>query len=248
MGRAAFVLSGASMVATGATTVPVAPERIAHPVGGVAAEGRHDVAVRVRGRAHLCVAEHLHDHPGVNALGQQQRGCGVPPVVEADLAYSRLVQEGRACLPVGLPLDRPPVGLREDEVMVFPDRTGGDALFELCDPGGLAVPRRAAAAAPTSGGCGPPSAPRRPGLAVRRGAAPAARSAFRWPSRRPPIAGPGLPTDADRLPAPLFTGRAAKPAAVRGSYVRRPLSGRMTDEEHLCPRRARLLIGRCPRR
>ena len=79
------------------------PQRIAHPVGGVAAEGRHDVAVRVRGRAHLCVAEHLHDDPRVHALGEQQRRCRVPPLVEADVAHTCLVQKGLPCLPVRLP-------------------------------------------------------------------------------------------------------------------------------------------------
>jgi hypothetical protein len=55
----------------------------------------------------------------------------VAPVVEADLAYTRLVQQGLPCLPVRLPLDRPPAGLSEDEGVVFPEGTGGTALLAL---------------------------------------------------------------------------------------------------------------------
>src|SRR3954454_4952403 len=53
---------GANVVATGARAVPGSvPHRSAHPLGCVLAEGPHDVAVGVRGRPPLCVAEHLHD-------------------------------------------------------------------------------------------------------------------------------------------------------------------------------------------
>jgi hypothetical protein len=43
----------------------------------------------------------------------------------------RLGQERLPRLPVGFPFYRPPVGLREDEVVVLPEGTGGDALLEL---------------------------------------------------------------------------------------------------------------------
>ena len=117
------------------------------------------------------------------------------------------LQQGLPCLPVGLPLDRPPVGLREDEVVVLPEGTGGDALLEL---GGSVGPQGVDElewAAPRCGGFARPWAPRRPGPARRPGAGRAGRSVFRWPGRRPPIAGPGLLTDAGRLPAPRSTAR-----------------------------------------
>ena len=56
---------------------------------------------------------------------------------------------GLPCLPVGLPLDRPSVALREDEVVVLPEGTGGDALLEL---GGSVGPARRA----RCGGCARP--------------------------------------------------------------------------------------------
>jgi hypothetical protein len=70
------------------------------------------MAVGVGGRAHLRVAEDLHDDPRVDALGQQQRRGGVPAVVQPDVADARLVQESLPGAPVRRPLDRLPVGLR----------------------------------------------------------------------------------------------------------------------------------------
>jgi len=79
------------------------------------------------------VAEHLHDDPGVDSLGQQQGRRGVPSVVQADLAHACLAEEDLPGAPVGLALDRPAVGLSEDQVVVLPERAGKPALLELGD-------------------------------------------------------------------------------------------------------------------
>ncbi len=89
------------------------------------------MAVGVRGRPHLCVAKHLHDDSGVDPLGQQQGRRGVPAVVQADLAHARLAEEGLPGAPIRLALDRPTVGLSEDQVVVLPEQTGVRALLEL---------------------------------------------------------------------------------------------------------------------
>ena len=77
------------------------------------------------------MAEHLHDDSGVHALGQQQGRCGVPPVMQSDFAHARLAQEGLPGTPIRLALDRPAVGLSEDQVVVLPEQTGVRALLEL---------------------------------------------------------------------------------------------------------------------
>ena len=59
------------------------------------------------------------------------RRGGVPAVVQPDLAHARLVQEVLPRSPGRLPLDRTPVHLREDEVVVHPQRPSRDAFLEL---------------------------------------------------------------------------------------------------------------------
>jgi len=90
------------------------------------------MAVGVRGGAHLRVSEELHDDPRMDALGQQERRGGVPAVVQPDVADARLVQGSLPGVAVRLPLDRLPVGLRENQVVVLPRRAGRDPLLELC--------------------------------------------------------------------------------------------------------------------
>lgn len=141
------------------------------------------MAVGVRGGSRLCVAEHLHDDPRVRPFGQQQRGPRVTPVVEADLAYTRFVQEGLPCLPVGCPLDRPSTGLREDEVVVLLEGAGGDAFLELGCPVGpqgvdeLDGQRRGAAASLGSGFLVDQALPGEPCRPRRTVDVPSARSA-----------------------------------------------------------------------
>jgi hypothetical protein len=55
----------------------------------------------------------------------------VPAVVQADLAHAGLPEKGLPGVPVRLPLDRSAVGLREDEIVVLPERSCGDALLQL---------------------------------------------------------------------------------------------------------------------
>nr|WP_091328934.1 hypothetical protein [Geodermatophilus ruber] len=80
------------------------------------------------------MAEQLHDHPRVDVLGQQQGGGGVSPVVQADVADAGLLQQTRPLVVVALLVDRPAVGLGEDEVLVVPLGAGQHPLTEL---GGL---------------------------------------------------------------------------------------------------------------
>jgi len=106
----------------------------AHAVGGFAGQGRHDVAVDVHGRAQLAVAEQLHDHPRVDALGEQQGGRGVPAVVQPDVSDAGGLEQPGPVVVVGLLVDRAAVGLGEDQVLVVPLGAGQHLLAEL---GGL---------------------------------------------------------------------------------------------------------------
>nr|WP_255600389.1 hypothetical protein [Blastococcus sp. LR1] len=80
------------------------------------------------------MAEQLHDDPWVHVLGEQQGGGGVPAVVQADVADACLLQQPRPVVVVGLLVDRPAVGLGEDEILVVPFGAGQHPLAEL---GGL---------------------------------------------------------------------------------------------------------------
>nr|WP_142026743.1 hypothetical protein [Blastococcus colisei] len=77
------------------------------------------------------MAEQLHDDPRVDVLGQQERGGGVPAVVQADVADAGLLQKARPVVVVGLLVDRAAVGLGEDQVLVVPFGAGQHPLAEL---------------------------------------------------------------------------------------------------------------------
>jgi hypothetical protein len=77
------------------------------------------------------VAEQLHDDPRVHVLAQQQGGGGVPAVVQADVADAGFLQQARPVVVVGLLVDRPAVGLGEDQVLVVPLGAGQHPLAEL---------------------------------------------------------------------------------------------------------------------
>ncbi|MBY3552629.1 hypothetical protein HGI15_04315 [Modestobacter lapidis] len=83
------------------------------------------------------MAEQLHDHPRVHALAEQQGGGGVPAVVQPDVPDAGFLQQPGPVVVVGLLVDRPAVGLREDQVLVVPLGAGQDPLAEL---GGLVLP------------------------------------------------------------------------------------------------------------
>jgi hypothetical protein len=103
----------------------------AHAVGCLAGERRHDVAVDVHGRAHLAVAEQLHDDPRVHVLAEQQRGGCVPAVVQPNVADAGLLEQARPVVVVGLLVDQPSVGVGEDEVLVVLFGVGEQPLAEL---------------------------------------------------------------------------------------------------------------------
>jgi hypothetical protein len=62
-----------------------------HGVRRFAWRGRHDVGVQVRRHGELRVPEDLHHHSRWHVLRKQQRGAGVPQVVEANAASPALV-------------------------------------------------------------------------------------------------------------------------------------------------------------
>jgi hypothetical protein len=55
----------------------------------------------------------------------------VAAVVQANLAYLRLAEEGFPRLPVGVPVDRLSRDLGEDEIVVLPERAAGEALRQF---------------------------------------------------------------------------------------------------------------------
>ncbi|TFV78294.1 hypothetical protein E4P39_03460 [Blastococcus sp. CT_GayMR19] len=77
------------------------------------------------------MAEQLHDDTWMHVLAEQQCRGRVTAVVQADVADARLLQEPRPVVVVGLLVDRPTVGLREDQVLVLPLGAGEHLLTEL---------------------------------------------------------------------------------------------------------------------
>nr|WP_218122273.1 hypothetical protein [Blastococcus aurantiacus] len=77
------------------------------------------------------MAEQLHDDPRVDVLAQEERGGGVPPVVQADVADAGFLEQTCPVVVVGLLVDRPAVGLGEDQVFVVPLGAGQHPLAEL---------------------------------------------------------------------------------------------------------------------
>ncbi|MCZ2836770.1 hypothetical protein O2V61_04960 [Modestobacter sp. VKM Ac-2985] len=69
---------------------------------------------------------------GVDVLGEQQRRGGVPAVVQPNVSDTGRLQEPGPVVVVGLPVDRPAVGLGEDQVLVVPLGAGQHPLAELC--------------------------------------------------------------------------------------------------------------------
>ncbi|WNV76698.1 hypothetical protein RTG05_05340 [Geodermatophilus sp. DSM 44513] len=77
------------------------------------------------------MAEQLHDHPRVHVLAQQQGRGSVPAVVQPDVPDAGGLQQTGPVVVVGLLVDRPPVGLGEDQVLVLPLGAGQHPLAEL---------------------------------------------------------------------------------------------------------------------
>ncbi|WP_245160488.1 hypothetical protein [Blastococcus sp. CT_GayMR20] len=80
------------------------------------------------------MAEQLHDHPRVHVLAEQERGRGVPAVVQPDVPDAGLLEKAGPVVVVGLLVDRPAVGLGEDQVLVVPLGAGKHPLTELGGP------------------------------------------------------------------------------------------------------------------
>nr|WP_246078580.1 hypothetical protein [Modestobacter excelsi] len=77
------------------------------------------------------MAEQLHDHPRMHVLAEKQGRRSVPTVVQADVADAGLLQQTGPVVVVGLLVDRPAVGLGEDQVPVVPLIAGQHPLAEL---------------------------------------------------------------------------------------------------------------------
>ena len=86
------------------------------------------------GHADLRMAEDLHDYALIDALGEQERGRGMPSVVDTDAAGFRLLSTRRSTRPSSVIANRPPVGLAPYEVALMPGWPGGHALVELGGP------------------------------------------------------------------------------------------------------------------
>jgi hypothetical protein len=90
------------------------------------------MAVDVHGRPHLRVPEQLHDDPRMDSFGQQQGGRGVAAVVQPNVADAGPFEQPAPVVIVALLVDRPAVGLGEDEVVVvLPVRSGQHPLAHL---------------------------------------------------------------------------------------------------------------------
>ena len=97
----------------------VTPQRPADPLGCV----RHDLWQEMgvfRGHADLRATEGLHHNALVNALSKQERGRGVPGIMDPYPADTSGFEQGIPFVPVGVGADWPPVGLAPDEITVVP--------------------------------------------------------------------------------------------------------------------------------
>ena len=93
-----------------------------------------DVRVRAQGQADLRVPEDVHHDPSGYTLLQQQRGRGVPCVVQPGVADLRRPQQGLPVQPVPPRVDGAAVGLAEDEASVLPRVGRGQSLLRLPCP------------------------------------------------------------------------------------------------------------------
>jgi hypothetical protein len=78
-----------------------------------------------------CVAHDLLDDADVDALLDEERGGGVPGVVETAVSYAGLLEDGLPLAPVLGTAYRAAVLLAEDEVVILPVVTGHGSFEEL---------------------------------------------------------------------------------------------------------------------
>lgn len=94
-------------------------EGVAQGVDGLALEAEADVGVDAGGYADVGVTKEFLDHDEVDALFQQEGGCRVAEVVEADAAEPGPIEEGaEAAGEVGW-VERPAVGVVKTRPMSF---------------------------------------------------------------------------------------------------------------------------------
>ena len=101
---------------------------------GVLHEGRNNVAVNVQGRRDLRMPQDLHNHPRVNALGEQERRSCVPLVMPASAVHAQR-SERIVEVPQYVPrMLRCSDGCREDKPMLTPARASQSPFLILQSP------------------------------------------------------------------------------------------------------------------
>lgn len=133
---------------------------------------RQDMGVRVHRDADIGVPEPLLDYLGMHTLDEEQRGRGVPEIVESNRRQAGPLQQGAEAAPDEvLLLDWSADLVREHEIEILPRSAGDEPLLQLPDAGGLILdvrPRRSGKAQhdknesrSTSRRSSAPAAPRR---------------------------------------------------------------------------------------
>jgi hypothetical protein len=84
-----------------------------------------------RRHADLGVAEDLHYHALVDALGQQQGGNGVPGIMKPRITDVDRFEHGFPFTPISPRIDRAAIGLAPYEIIVLPRGPGRHPLREL---------------------------------------------------------------------------------------------------------------------
>jgi hypothetical protein len=110
------------------------PQDPVDPLRRLLRQLRDDVRVGPEGQADLRVPEDLHGHAGRDALLEQQGRGRVPSIVEPGVADAGQRQQRLPRLPIRAGVDGSTVDLREQQPVLLPLRTGGEALLELRRP------------------------------------------------------------------------------------------------------------------
>jgi hypothetical protein len=111
-----------------------APECVPHPLCGLVSQLGDDMRVRAQGQADLRVPEDLHHDPSGYTLLQQQRGRGMPGVVQPGVADPCRLQDCLPIQPVPPRVDGAAIGLAEDEASVLSRVGRGQSLLRLPCP------------------------------------------------------------------------------------------------------------------
>lgn len=92
------------------------------------------MAVAIQGHADVGMAETLLHDLGVNSLGQQQCGAGMPQVMKPDLRESGCFRQFLELEHHAVDMQWPTRPVCEDKVVIFPEGTQTQSLGVLRDP------------------------------------------------------------------------------------------------------------------